>query len=832
MAHTDLPITIDNDYADDPTRPDIEVHQAHHDELHYIHNLFDITDVSSWPNGGIAFFNTSSGKFEVTDPGISGSPGPAGIGMRYLGAWNSATSYVNNSSFVDVVSYRGSAWACTTSNSNSAPTSANANWTRMVPGINWLGAWSAVTTYDPGDAVLFDRHAYIALIRHTGSTPPETAGAPVSNATWSVLAAGGVDGVDGTQGDQGTPGVAGPPGPSAEALITLTDVSGTITLDAADASYYAITLTGNVTITLDDSSGRPVSAITIRLTQGGSGANAVVWANTSWALTGGSPPVLGTAVDDLNVVSFDQINGVWIGYAPGAGTGDEPPIIVPPPDVYETLDLIPWAEASAVDSGARIGINTYILGSATQLGNKIGGIVDIITTTDNGATPPVPTIAGGGVVQWYLAGTKADGQVATSRRRVTRYVARDAISAAASPITIGLPDASASHSGCIIRGVKTATIVASTFPDLAVANTVVRCNTDATNVGSAVNLITPLATEQDATDRTLMVVADSATAGITFGVEAGHSLIGTQQSMTSPTIHVNEQWNPTTFDPTPTAAFSASAIWIAIASEMEQPGAYTPPPPGIPTITVEAVLMGSDTTDQSADYDTSAAGFSASVGSGASILIGDNRMAICDVITTTGTSVDPGVPTLSGGGITSWSNEGSVVVGTSTNRSRLTRFIGWQATAAAASPLIVGVSAQASTGIEIQLVRTPTTDATVFALAQSTTKMRRYLDASESASGPAGLANDALAVPGTDSIVYALAMWNSSLATITAAGPIVPESGLTVVASTGMGGSPARQMYSMVSAVGAYDRTPSVSWGAGATSLNWGFAGTELGQAV
>jgi len=771
-----LPENIDPAYADDASHPDVKIHQQHHDIVHEFVNLFDDGDP---PDGAVFFWNDSTQLWTAIDPAISGSPGPqgdTGVGFLYLGDWDSGTTYhaVSVNDQYELVRHGGSVFLCLLTNSNSEP----------------------------------------------DITPADTA-------NWEVFAPAGedgVDGVDGSQGDTGPIGQTGPPGPSQEALITLTDVSGAVTLDAGEASYYAITLTGNTTFTLDDSSGRPVSAITIRLTQGGSGTNVVTWANTSWALTDGLPPVLGTAVDDLNVVSFDQVNGVWIGYAPGAGTGDEPPIIVPPPDVYGTLDLVPWTEVSAVDSSARAGVNTYIMGAAAQLGNKIGGIVDIITTTDNSQAPPVPSLAGGGVVAWTLVGTKIDGQVATVRRRITRYIARDAISAAASPLTVGLPDSAASHSGCVTRGVKTAGIVQSTFVSLALANTTVRCNTDGGELGTTAK--TTLAAAQDAADRTLMVVADCGAAGTVVTPEAGYSLIGAQSNMSAPTIHVNEMWNPTTYDTSPSAAISPTAIWLAIASELEQPGVFTPPPPGIPTITVEAVLMGFDTTDQTADYDTSASGFSASVGSGASVLIGNNRMAICDVITTTGTSVDPGVPTLSGGSITSWSNEGSVILGTSTNRSRLTRFIGWQATAAAAAPLVVGVSAQATTGIQIQLVRTPTTDATVFALAQSTTKVRRYLDASESASGPAGLANDPLASPGGGSKVYALAAWNASLATI---GTITPESGLTVVNSTGMGSTPARQMYSAISGA-VYDQTPSVSWTGGA--INWGFVATELGQAV
>lgn len=167
--------------------------------------------------------------------------------------------------------------------------------------------------------------------------------------------------------------------------------------------------------------------------------------------------------------------------------------------------------------------------------------------------------------------------------------------------------------------------------------------------------------------------------------------------------------------------------------------------------------------------------------------------------------------------------------GTGANRSRITRFMGFQATAGGAAPLTIGgLGGQATTGVQLQVWRTPTTDATQFALAKSTTKVRYYLDTSEVAAGPAGLANDQLAAPATGSIVLATAAWNSSLATI---GTITPETGLTNIASTGMGSAPARQMYAMRTVAGSYDRTPSCTWSSG-TALNWAFIGSEIGQAV
>ena len=62
------------------------------------------------------------------------------------------------------------------------------------PGVNWRGAWSAVTAYNPTDAVYYANtgSSYICLAANTGQEPD------ISPAYWQIGAAGGTPGAPGT----------------------------------------------------------------------------------------------------------------------------------------------------------------------------------------------------------------------------------------------------------------------------------------------------------------------------------------------------------------------------------------------------------------------------------------------------------------------------------------------------------------------------------------------------------------------------------------------------------------------------------------------------------
>lgn len=56
----------------------------------------------------------------------------------------------------------------------------NPDWLRLPDGVNWKGAWGALTTYDEGDAVLYktangNYHAFVSKAGHNvGNIPPDT----------------------------------------------------------------------------------------------------------------------------------------------------------------------------------------------------------------------------------------------------------------------------------------------------------------------------------------------------------------------------------------------------------------------------------------------------------------------------------------------------------------------------------------------------------------------------------------------------------------------------------------------------------------------------------
>ena len=108
--------------------------------------------------------------------GAAGAPGAKGVSMRLLGAWSSSIAYVNNSAYIDIVTYSGNTYACKTSNTGQTPTNTT-YWTLIAQ----KGATGAQGTQGPkGD---------------TGATGPQGA-----------TGAKGATGSQGPKGDKGDPG--------------------------------------------------------------------------------------------------------------------------------------------------------------------------------------------------------------------------------------------------------------------------------------------------------------------------------------------------------------------------------------------------------------------------------------------------------------------------------------------------------------------------------------------------------------------------------------------------------------------------------------------------
>ena len=108
--------------------------------------------------------------------GAAGAAGAKGVSMRLLGAWSNATAYVNNSTYIDIVTYGGNTYACKTSNTGQTPTNTT-YWTLIAQ----KGATGAQGTQGPkGD---------------TGAAGPQGATGPK-----------GATGSQGPKGDKGDPG--------------------------------------------------------------------------------------------------------------------------------------------------------------------------------------------------------------------------------------------------------------------------------------------------------------------------------------------------------------------------------------------------------------------------------------------------------------------------------------------------------------------------------------------------------------------------------------------------------------------------------------------------
>ena len=85
-------------------------------------------------------------------------------------------------------------------------------------GLNWLGPWSAATTYAIGDAVTLNGSSWFAITSSHNSPPPSPA--------WGQLAAAGSAGPQGSQGPQGPQGPPGIPSVSLAKGTNGTEING------------------------------------------------------------------------------------------------------------------------------------------------------------------------------------------------------------------------------------------------------------------------------------------------------------------------------------------------------------------------------------------------------------------------------------------------------------------------------------------------------------------------------------------------------------------------------------------------------------------------------
>lgn len=82
-------------------------------------------------------------------------------------------------------------------------------------GLTWQGQWSAGSSYQPRDAVVYQGSSYLALFASVGSAPP--------NPNWMLLAAAGAKGDTGQPGSTGATGATGAMGPAGPTGATGSD---------------------------------------------------------------------------------------------------------------------------------------------------------------------------------------------------------------------------------------------------------------------------------------------------------------------------------------------------------------------------------------------------------------------------------------------------------------------------------------------------------------------------------------------------------------------------------------------------------------------------------
>lgn len=107
----------------------------------------DTFDVYSKATG--SWVKTGNIKGATGERGTTGETGAKGVSMRLLGAWSNSTAYVNNSDYIDIVTYSGNTYACKTSNTSQTPT--NTTYWTLIAQKGATG--SQGDKGDPGDTV-------------------------------------------------------------------------------------------------------------------------------------------------------------------------------------------------------------------------------------------------------------------------------------------------------------------------------------------------------------------------------------------------------------------------------------------------------------------------------------------------------------------------------------------------------------------------------------------------------------------------------------------------------------------------------------------------------
>lgn len=248
-----------------------------------------------------------------------------------------------------------------------------------------------VTAPSPGEALIFDGTEWCPAGLVDSVTVQELDGTPSVAASRIDVPNGSLTVVAGTVARIAyvTPVLGGQ-----EFVDTNAAAGATATLDCSLANIFDLTLTANCTISITNPPAAGVSGqITVILRQGGTGSYTVTWpASVAWqdpltGLTGGSAPVLFTAVGAENVVDLSTLDGgvTWGGSVVGSAltVKDEGSALA---TAATSLDFVgAGVVASGTGAAKTITIAGVTAAAITALG-FVGGIL----MQDGATSPPVP----------------------------------------------------------------------------------------------------------------------------------------------------------------------------------------------------------------------------------------------------------------------------------------------------------------------------------------------------------------------------------------------------------------------------------------------------------
>jgi hypothetical protein len=193
------------------------------------YNTEDYIDVVEYNGSSYACILTNTSNIPSSSPtywglmvskGNTGSQGAKGVSFRNLGVWNSSTAYINDTQYIDVVTYDGSSYACLVGNTNQTPPNAT-YWSLIAnkgntgaqgiqgntgatgatgTSLRNKGAWSSSTAYVNNstyiDLITYNGSFYACKVSNTNQTPTNTT-------YWDLLVSKGETGDTGIQGPSG-----------------------------------------------------------------------------------------------------------------------------------------------------------------------------------------------------------------------------------------------------------------------------------------------------------------------------------------------------------------------------------------------------------------------------------------------------------------------------------------------------------------------------------------------------------------------------------------------------------------------------------------------------